>query len=269
MTRARGLASVAVIGLAIALGGCAPPKPPALPSGSGTPFGEFAQAYRDATASCRQINTFTAVLALSGRAGKTRLRGRIEAGFAAPAKMRLEGIAPFGRPVFVLTATGGRGTLVLQREGRVLQDAAPREIVEALAGVPLGAEELRTAVTGCGLWTADAPAAGRTYAGGWAAVDLPGGTVYLRRVIDSWQMAAAVRGPLTVFYAEFTGRRPAAIRIRALSGGDVAADLTLRASQVDIDTPLGDEVFAADVPSDAEPLTLDELRRAGPLGRDE
>ena len=30
--------------------------------------------------------------------------------------------------------------------------------------------------------------------------------------------------------------------------------------------PLADAVFDVDVPRDAAPLTLDELRRAGPLG---
>ena len=43
-------------------------------------------------------------MALSGKAADTKLRGRIDAGFAAPSRARLEGVAPFGRPVFVLTA---------------------------------------------------------------------------------------------------------------------------------------------------------------------
>ena len=45
-----------------------------------------------------------------------------------------------------------------------------------------------------------------------------------------------------------------------------ATDLTLRLSQVDINVPLDADVFQVDVPTDATPLTLDELRRAGPLG---
>jgi hypothetical protein len=40
----------------------------------------------------------------------------------------------------------------------------------------------------------------------------------------------------------------------------------LRSSQVEINTPLDNAVFYADVPANAVPLTLEELRRAGPLG---
>ena len=76
-------------------------------------------------------------MGLSGKAGSTTLRGRIDAGFAEPAKARLEGIPPFGKPVFILVADEGRGTLVLTRENRVLRDAPPEAIVEALAGIAL------------------------------------------------------------------------------------------------------------------------------------
>ena len=50
---------------------------------------------------------------------------RIVAGFAAPAQLRLEAPAPFGRPVFVLVARGQDATLVLYRDGRVLRGAPP------------------------------------------------------------------------------------------------------------------------------------------------
>jgi len=46
----------------------------------------------------------------------------------------------------------------------------------------------------------------------------------------------------------------------------LTADITLRVSQVDLDTPLDASAFTADIPADAEPLTIEELRRAGPLG---
>ena len=44
-------------------------------------------------------------------------------------------------------------------------------------------------------------------------------------------------------------------------------DLTIRLSQVDINEPLGADVFLVDVPADATPMTLEQLREAGPLGR--
>src|SRR6266700_58567 len=116
------------LGVVIFAASCAP-KPPSLPTGTSTPFPDFPSAYRQATAACEHTTTITLSMALSGKAGSMKLRERI---------------APFGKPVFVLVADGARGTLVLPREDRVLTDASPDRIVEALAGVPLGAEDLRT-----------------------------------------------------------------------------------------------------------------------------
>ena len=79
-------------------------------------------------------------------------------------------------------------------------------------------------------------------------------------------MAGAMRGPLTVAYADYATGRPSTIRLRAQAGGRVSADLTLRLSQVEINTPLDAKVFEAEIPPRAIPLTLEELRRAGPLG---
>ncbi len=236
-----------------------------LPTGSATPFAGFRAAFDEATAACRGVKTFTASMGMSGRAGATKLRGRIDAGFAAPDRARLEGLHPvFGRPVFVLVAEGGRGTLVLTREDRVLRDAPPEQIVEALAGVPLGPDALRTAISGCGL--GGAPGEGREFPNGWLAASIGDGTIYLRRGSAGWEVAAAARGPITVAYADYAAGRPATIRIRAESSGRTNADLTLRLSDVDINTTLDPRTFQIDLPERPIALTLDELRRAGPLG---
>lgn len=248
----------------VAVCGCAP-KAPVLPTGTGTPFPEFASAYQQATSSCQGVRTFSASMALSGKAGTTKLRGRIDGGFEAPARARLEGIAPFGKPVFVLVADGGRGTLVLPREDRVLRDAAPDQIVEALAGVPLGPDQLRTAVSGCGL-TAGTPTDGHAFANGWTAISVAGGTVFLRKNAAGWEVAAATSGPVTVLYADYAAGRPSTIHLRAEAQGRTAADLTLRLSDVEINTTIDPKAFKAELPDHPVPLTLDELRRAGPLG---
>ena len=57
------------------------------------------------------------------------------------------------------------------------------------------------------------------------------------------------------------------MRLRATPQDGVAADLTMQLSQVEINVTLAREVFDVEVPRDAVPLTLEELRRAGPLGR--
>jgi len=252
------------LGVALALSSCAP-RPPVLPTGTGTPFPDFAAAYGQATAACRSVKTITASLGLSGRAGTTKLRGRIDAGFAEPARARLEGIAPFGKPVFILVADARRSTLVLPREDRVLRDAPPEQIVEALAGVPLGPDTLRTVVTGCGL-SVGTPAEGRTFPNGWTAVSVGQGTTYLRRNAGTWEVAAATSGPVTVTYADYASGRPSSVRLRAEAQGRPSADLTLRLSDVDINTTLDPKTFEVSLPAHPVPLTLDELRRAGPLG---
>jgi hypothetical protein len=236
-----------------------------LPTGPGTPFPDFAKTYTEATASCSAIKTITASMGLSGKAGTTKLRGRIDAGFAATGRLRLEGIPPFGRPVFVLVADGPRATLVLTRDDRVLRDAPADRIVEALAGVALDADALRTIVAGCGFASA-APSEGREYSNGWVAVSSGDATTYLRRDGDTWQIAASTRGPIVATYADHANGRPSTIRLRAESGGRLTADLTLRLSDVDTNITLDPKTFEVELPQHPVPMTLDELRRAGPLG---
>jgi outer membrane lipoprotein-sorting protein len=242
---------------------CAP-KQPVLPTGTGTPYPEFRSAYDSATHTCSAVKTITASMGMSGKAGGTKLRGRVDAGFAAPGRARLEGIPPFGKPVFVLVAEGGKGTLVLTREDRVLRDAPPDQIVEALAGVPLGPDALRTAIAGCGFGTP--PADGRVYPNGWVAAASPEGTTFLRPRDAGWEVAGAERGVVTILYSDYENGRPSTIRLRATLQGHTTADLTLRLSDVDINTTLDARTFTVELPDHPIPLSLDELRRAGPLG---
>jgi outer membrane lipoprotein-sorting protein len=254
--------------VAAATAGACGAKPPALPTGAGTPFSGYAAAYDEATAGCRAIKTISASMSLSGKAGSTKLRGRIDAGFAAPARARLEGIPPFGKPVFVLVAEDGRGTLVLTREDRVLRDAPPEAIVEALAGVPLTPDALRTIVSGCG-FSDTAPTGGseiRDTAADWVVLSFPESTGYLKREGGAWRLAAASRGSVTVRYDTFDGARPAGVGIRATADGRVTADIHLALSDVATNVTLDPRTFVPDLPEHSVPLSLDELRRAGPMG---
>jgi hypothetical protein len=251
------------------LAACAP-RPPTLPTGTGTPFPEFASAYQQATESCRGVKTITASMGMSGKAGNTKLRGRIDAGFAAPGRARLEGIPPFGKPVFVLVADQGKGTLVLTRDDRVLRDAPPEQIVEALAGVALSPDDLRTVISGCGF--ADGEPTGGTilnqHQNEWLTLTFHQSVIYLVRRGGTWHVVAARRGPVTVNYANYDSGRPEVVDIRAESQGRAAANIRLRLSDVDVNTTLDPKTFdiTADLPDHPVPLTIDELRRAGPLG---
>ena len=48
---------------------------------------------------------------------------------------------------------------------------------------------------------------------------------------------------------------------------NVAVDLTAALSQIETNKTLEDAAFTVNVAPDAEPITLDELRDSGPLGR--
>jgi outer membrane lipoprotein-sorting protein len=237
------------------------------PAGPGTPFPDYAPAFEQATAQCRSVKTIKATLSLSGRTGEQRLRGRVDAGFAAPSSARLEGRAPFGRPMFILVARDdSSATLVLPRDNRVLQNAPPAAIVEALAGVPLGPAELRSVMTGCGFGS-DAPSDAKAF-GDWLAIAAGSATDYLRQVDGQWRLVAASRGPLTIEYADFLSGRPSTVRIRSGTSQTAGSqtDITVKLSEVSSNVTLEAEVFRQDIPPGADPLTIEELRRAGPLG---
>ena len=238
------------------------PKRIELPTGTGTPFAGAAAAYAEAIADCRTIRTMTATLRLSGRAGAQRLRGTLDAGFEAPARVRLEMRPPIGRPVFVLAAADSGTTLYLPRDHRVLRHESAGDVVEALVGLSLDGAELRALVSGCGFGEGT-PTDGREFGGGWVTVETGATRTYLRRLSNRWRIAAAMRSGLTVHYGDFADARPGTVRLQS---PPAKADITARVSDVSLNVTLEPAVFTVDVPADAAPLTLDELRQAGPLG---
>ena len=234
-----------------------------LPTGAGAPFPEAASAFEAATRECRGVRTLQLTLNLSGKVGATRLRGSVDGGFEAPDRIRLEGRHPLGRPVFILVAAGPDATLLMPRDERVLRGVAPADIVEALVGLPLSPGDLRLLVSGCG-FAGEGASEGRQYPGGLVAVDAGEATTYLRQEQGQWRIVAAVRAPLRVLYSEFAGARAQTVRLQRT--GPPSADLTVRLEDVNINVPFEASVFSVDVPPGTRPLSLEELRRSGPLG---
>jgi hypothetical protein len=245
---------------------CAPARLQ-LPSGDGDPFPSYAEAAREATAACREVRTLSAELGLSGRAGSQKLRGHATVGLSAPASLRLEGAAPFGPPAFILTADSARATLLLPRDNRTLTAAEPSEILEALVGLDLGATDLLALLSGCVVANPQ-PTGGRLFPGGWARVDTAGDAcLFLRRDgRQRWVVRAGTRPALRAEYERDATGSPTAVRIVTGAGGPGATDLRVGLSQVDLNTALGAEVFQVKLPAAARPMTLDELRLAGPMG---
>ncbi len=256
-------AAIALAVLASAQG-CAPKRFVA-PADAGVPVADFAEAWRKAAGRCLGVRTLTAELALSGRAAGTRLRGRVQAGFEAPGRIRLEGVAPFGQPVFILAGDDAQATLLLPRDERVVRAEGAAAILEALVGVRLGADTLRAIVAGCAMTGAPT---GATTHGTLTRFMFPDGDVYVRALspLESRIVAAKLPSVLVEYLDLSDIVRPRPVRISRDLPGDERVDLTIVISQVETNMTLPAEAFTIDVPPGTFPMTLAELRAAGPLG---
>jgi hypothetical protein len=130
--------------------------------------------------------------------------------------------------------------------------------------VSLAPADLLAILTGCVVPSPRA-AAGRVHGNGVASLELDGGaTLYLRRPATVWQPVGARRDGWLIEYPVIAGQFPGAVRLRS-EGSAVPVDVTATLSQMETNTDLSAATFAVDVPDDAAPMTLDELREAGPL----
>jgi outer membrane biogenesis lipoprotein LolB len=235
-----------------------------LPSDSGVSFNEFAQVLDQLTEACRGVRTLTAELALAGRAGEQRLRGRVVAGFERPASMRLEGVAPFGPPAFILASRGNMAILLLPRDDRVLEGEPAEEMLGALTGVSLSPADLQAILTGC-VTVDPKPTSGRLHQNGWASVDLEDGArLFLERQNNAWQLRAARRQGWQIDYPAWQGRFPQSVRLQSEQQA-VNVDLTATLSQIESNMDLDPAAFTVSVPAGAQTMTIEELRAAGPL----
>ena len=210
------------------------------------------------------MRSLTADAALTGKVSGQRVRGRLQIGLADPNALRLEAVAPFGAPMFILAAQKGSGTLLMPRDKTVLRDTPADAIIDAIAGIKLSPDELRAVATGC---VSPAPSAmgGRRYPGEVTAIELKDhATAYLRNEKGTVRIVSARRPGLIVEYQEYANNLPRRIVLR---NDNDAAELQLTLSQIELNTTLGPQAFTVDVPADAKSITLDELRRNGPLGR--
>ena len=254
--------------LALLLSACATRLPPR-PTGAPTPDASAAAAFVSATASCKGFRSIEGELSLSGRAAEERVRGRILTGLESGGLVRLEAVAPFGAPFFILAGKSERATLLLPRERRVLKDTSVRDVLERITGLSLGADDLRLILSGCLVENATA-ADGRRWGNEWKAVTLaPERIAYLRLQNGQWLLTAADYGPWHVDYSAHASGYPRMIRIRSGPGsrspGDGGIDITARIEQLEVNTQINPRAWDVEIPSDADPMTLDDLRSIAPL----
>lgn len=238
-----------------------------LPQGPGAPASDTRDVMAQATAKCRAVSSLTTEIGVSGSIGGRHVRARLVAGLAAPASARLEAFA-FGQPIFIFAARAATATLLLTRDRRVLEHGMPAQVLEAIAGVPLDAADLRTALLGCVI--APDLDSGQLLGDDWRMAIEGGNDLYLRRAARSapWRLVAVVhraaaRPTWRAEYRDFVDDLPRAVHL--VSSDPSRFDLRLALSQVVLNPSLSIGVFDVSVPPGVEAITLDELRRQGPL----
>jgi hypothetical protein len=241
-----------------------------LPSGPGTPATDLDAAVADATRACKSVRSLSAEIAVSGSVGGQRVRVRLAGGFAPPSA-RLEAVAPFGAPLFIFAANGPDATLLLPRDGRVVEHGKPEELLAAIAGVPLGPSDLAHTLTGCAYSERfDTPLA---IGADWRSATGEGGVkIYLHRdgAAAPWHIVSVAHsgrepdGSWRADYDHFQDGLPRVVRLVSADRGRF--NLALALSQVELNVPLGPDVFRVEIPRDAQRITTEELRRSGVFG---
>lgn len=260
------LGLAALLLLAAGLVACAPRSTRVtLPSGAGTPLTPVeAQALADAVmAACDDEAALTADVRVGGQVDGERIRGTLQLGVDVAA-LRIEGVPPFGAPLFVLAGRTDAATLWLPRENAYVSDVPVAQLTDALIGLPLAPADLRMLLAGCGI-PVHGVRGGATY-GTWTRLDAADGArVWVtRRPEDGPAGAAVVRVADTAGWRLDYAEREADGPVRG----------TLVASGTEARTQLSFEVVAPErllvlppaaldvvIPAGARPVPLADLRR--------
>lgn len=238
------------------------------PAGPGSPVTDVGPAWTAATSLCRSATTYVAALRVSGRAGSSRIWPvSVEAALAGDDSIYLS--ATFsGRPIFVLAGRAGRATLWLREDPQNPRAvvATPGEIVEAILGMSLSPSRLLAVLSGCVTRAFSATSA--VSHGSLIAVLTEDARVFLERQGGVWQTRAGDADGLVVEFQRESSRLPQKVWIQTAPGRDPRATLDVTVNSAELNGAVPASFF--DVPpgaAAAEPMTIDELRAAGPLAR--
>ncbi len=240
---------------------CAPKVRLTLPAGTGTPVADLAAASQAAKASCRAPAALTADLRLSGRIDGERVRGTLQVGVDGDG-MRLEGLAPFGAPVFVLAGTSRGAVLLLPRESAVARGPSAADLLDAVVGVPLASADLLAIVSGCGLaaWEAQG---GATFGDAWTRLDgAAGRRVWLRAEPGGAPVIlAAEDGRWRIEYTRAGTGWPTAIRLQRRRDGAGQTDVVFAVDAPEALDALPAGALDVDVPAGVRTVPLEELKK--------
>ena len=202
-----------------------------------------------------------------GQSGQDEAARPDAGGFRAPDAIRLEAVAPFGAPFFIVAGRRDRRRCCCRATSACSRDAAPQAMIDALAGLSVSPADLGAWLAGC-----PAPAvrrgrgAGVTDRTGRRSTGEAARTAWVRRT-DRWRLVRAMATDFSVEFADHIGTQPRRVRIRRADASAVAPRSTrgMAVSQVETNVELRRRRSRVKVPADAAPITLDELRASGPL----
>ena len=112
MRASRVCATAAAAVATLTLAGCAA-RSFVVPTGPATVDTALAQAYQASIASCGDLRSLTAEIALAGRVDGRRVRGTLQVGLTRDGGVRIEAVAPFGAPIFTIAGRADAGTCLL------------------------------------------------------------------------------------------------------------------------------------------------------------
>lgn len=265
--RARTAVAAFVVGVAAA---CAPAIQVRLPDpAGGTPDAIGHRTVASLSSAC-STTTVTANVGVAGRVGRQRVRGTLQVGTARPGRVRIDAVAPFGVPIFVLASDGETTTLVLPRERAFIRGASVAQILDALIQVPLTADDLAAVLLACPRTPVDDERSRQLVDGEVSAADAEGVTAFAR-VAPSARLTGLLfpvsperaRRVAVAYPLASSSRRVVDVEVGTMPAA--AAQLRLTLSDVETGAVLGPEAFIAVVPDGARALSLDELRRLSPF----
>jgi len=171
-----------------------------------------------------------------------------------------------GSAVFVLGGDANQARLVLPRDRRVIE-APAAAILDALVGVSWDPARLMAVLSGC--VAADPQVRDAVeFPDGTLAVHLSGDDVaYVVRTNGRRTVRAAESGGLGVAYRWAVEEWPAEIVIQSETGRTPSVSLTLRVEAAVANPTPDASAFTVTVPQGAEPMSITELRSAGPMRR--
>jgi hypothetical protein len=230
------------------------------PSGPGEPATNAADVWQAATARCQSVTAYSALIALSGSAPRFPTIN-VTAAFTSAGAAYLQA-QHSGKPLFLLAGDGSRAALWLRDDNTITTAPLP-DIVHALVDVKLGGEDFLAFLTGCPLRNRSVTDA-RRY-GSLLSIRTADGRAFLDVTTSPRVRAADTRGVLIDYGKTPSPAWPADVSI---STETPRVQLRFRPEQVEINETLPTEMFAMPATAkSATPITLEELRKAGPLRR--